>query len=151
MVKKDNLYNTFNVYAKRKDMRSMIILFGLLLITNGLSKETNQIITITDNEVYDYWESDMVAKNKVKCKLSIVEIINRYVDEVWFEYNYLIGVNGIPKDFTFIGAKPENAKVEKDLVRKYALCKRYKRDKSNIYKGATYVKSNLRWWLGNGK
>ena len=132
-------------------MKLMIFLFGLLSTTVSLCNETNQIITITGNEVYDYWEPDIVAQSRLKCKFSMTEIINRYDGEVWFEYNYLIDVNGVPRDFKFIGAKPERAIVDKDQVRKFALCQRYKKGKSNIYKGATYVKSNLRWWHGNGK
>ncbi len=118
----------------------------LMLTFVSSSQESENTINISDQEVYKYWDIDydLMKKSKYIYK----SILDKYNGEIWFKYTYLIDVNGRPRDFKFISAKPKSTEVEKDVVRKQVLHLRFKRKANTDFFGATRVTFNNRWWHG---
>jgi len=109
-----------------------------------------EIIDITDREVGDYWDFDENQRAGAY-PVDMGAILARHGGEIHWKYTYLIDKDGVPRDFKFIGAKPRSAAVEQGELKKVVLFHRYKRDPRSVYRGATRVHADLRWWTPDPK
>ncbi len=135
-----------------KNRKSLLLKLICLLLVSLVSGAAlaEEIIDITDREVGAYWDFDRSQEGGAY-PIDMGTILARHGGEIRWKYTYVIGKDGVARDFEFISAKPQSATNEVAQLKKVVLFHRYQRQPQSTYRGATRVHADLRWWKPDPK
>ncbi len=106
-------------------------------------------INVSYEGIDSYWTLDQ-SRMSSQAPLEMIQLLQLATSrngETWYEFEFVINKNGVPKDFLFFIANPVEGNKDKELLKKYILFNRYKPTKKNQYLQEIKIKANLR--IGN--